>query len=124
MDSPGDAIARRDELLELLYWIEGEGFQGAATFESMTRFLATPPDQVRATLADLVRRGEVEEHENGEYRLSKTGRGEAARRFAEEFAPLLSQGHGECNDPNCECHTDPHAAAECHAGHGRSQAKD
>lgn len=120
MDNPGDVIARRDELLELLYWIEGEGFQGAATFESITRFLANPPDRVRATLADLVRRGDVEEHENGEYRLSKTGRSEAARRFAEEFAPMLGQGHGECNDPNCDCHSDPLSAAECHAGHRRS----
>ena len=118
---PGDEIARRDELLELLYWIEGEGFQGAATFDAIARFLANPPDDVRATLDDLVRRGDVQESATGEYRLSETGRVEAARRFAEEFAPLLSQGHGECNDPDCDCHADPLSAAECHAARGRGK---
>src|SRR5262245_46071740 len=114
-DQPGDAIARRDELLELLYWIEGEGFKGAASFDAIARFLAHPQDMVRATLADLIERGDVvHDAQRHEYRLSETGRREGARRFAEEFAPLLSQGHGECNDPDCDCHSDPAGAAACH----------
>ena len=119
MDRPGHEIVRRDELLELLYWFEGEGFQGAATFESITRFLGNPKDEVQAALAELVRRGDVLKSDGGEFHLSETGRREAARRFAEEFAPLLGQGHGECNDPDCECHIDPLSAAECHASRGR-----
>lgn len=115
-ERPGGDIARRDELLELLYWFEGEGFRGAASFEAIVRFLAQPADVVRATLDDLRRRGEIAcDAESGEYRLSETGRREGARRFADEFAPLLGQGHGECNDPACGCHDDPGAAAECHA---------
>lgn len=115
-DQPGDDIARRDELLELLYWIEGEGFTGAASFDAIARFLAHPPDVVKAALDDLVERGDVvHDGQGGQYRLSDTGRFEGARRFAEEFAPLLAQGHGECNDPNCDCHSDPAGAAECHA---------
>ena len=115
-DRPGEDIARRDELLELLYWIEGEGFAGAATFDAMTRFLAHPPEAVRAALRDLIERRDVlHDVESGEYRLSDSGRREGARRFAEEFAPMLNQGHGECNDPNCDCHSDPAGAAECHA---------
>ena len=111
-ERPGDEIARRDELLELLYWIEGEGFRGAATFDAITRFLALSPDVVRATLQDLVeRRDVIHDHDRDEYRLSDTGRREGARRFAEEFAPFLNQGHGECNDPACECHS---GAAACH----------
>jgi hypothetical protein len=109
-------IARRDELLELLYWFEGEGFRGAATFDSIVRFLARAPEDVRATLEDLVDRREVACDSNtGEYRLTETGRREGARRFADEFAPMLNQGHGECNDPNCDCHSNPLGAAECHA---------
>lgn len=115
-DEPGRELARRDELLELLYWIEGEGFGGTATVGGITRFLAHPEAEVRASLGDLVRRGDIVLHPaSGEYRLTDTGRLEAARRFAEEFAPLLSQGHGECNDPNCDCHSNPAGAAECHA---------
>jgi DNA-binding IclR family transcriptional regulator len=115
-DEAGGSIARRDELLELLYWLEGEGFGGVATLSQITRFLAYEESEVEATLEFLVRRGDVRfEPDTAEYRLTETGRGEAARRFAEEFAPLLSQGHGECNDPNCDCHTNPAGAAECHA---------
>jgi hypothetical protein len=120
-DRPGSELARRDELLELLYWFEGEGFQGAAGFDAIVRFLAQPPGVVRATLDDLLRRGEVVENpETAEYRLSDAGRREGARRFADEFAPLLSQGHGECNDPDCACHSDPLGAAGCHAARGGS----
>ena len=115
-DGAGRDIARRDEVLELLYWLEGEGFVGSATLSGIARFLVHPEDDVRCTLTELVRRGDVVvDDASGEYRLTASGRGEAARRFAEEFAPLLSQGHGECNDPQCDCHTNPAAAADCHA---------
>jgi len=115
-DDAGGSIARRDEVLELLYWLEGEAVGGMATLSQMTRFLAQSESQVQATLEDLVRRNETSfDPASGEYRLTETGRHEAARRFAEEFAPLLAQGHGECNDPDCECHTNPAGAAECHA---------
>jgi hypothetical protein len=118
-EKPGGDIARRDELLELLYWFEGEGFRGAASFDAIVRFLAQPAADVRATLDDLLRRGEVtEDAATGEYRLTEAGRREGARRFADEFAPLLGRGHGECNDPDCGCHEDPGAAAECHASRG------
>jgi hypothetical protein len=107
-------IAREDEILELLYWLEGEGFGGAATLESMTRFLDQPGDHVDAALAHLERVGSIE-RVGAEYRLTVIGRREAARRFADTFAPLLGQGHAECNDPDCDCHTDPAGAAACHA---------
>lgn len=115
-DLPGDGIARRDELLELLYWFEGEGFTGSATLGGITRFVAHEEADVRGTLEDLIERGDIVLLPTpGEYRLTESGRREAARRFAEEFAPLLSQGHGECSDPDCDCHTSEGGPAECHA---------
>jgi DNA-binding IclR family transcriptional regulator len=117
---PEREIARRDEVLEMLYWTEGEGFAGASTLDAITRFLTHNREDVLRTLSDLVERGDVSfDASTGEYRLTVGGRREAARRFAEEFAPMLNQGHGECNDPNCDCHTNPGGAAECHAArHG------
>ncbi|MEO6445665.1 MAG: hypothetical protein ABIZ91_07190 [Gemmatimonadaceae bacterium] len=123
-DVPGDEIKRRDELLEVLYWLEGEGFHGNATLPGIARFVAHPEGKVRVGLDDLLRRGDVVLLPiSGEYRLTEPGRREAARRFAAEFAPLLNQGHGECSDPNCDCHTNPGGAAECHAAraHGGHQ---
>ena len=115
-------IARQDEVLELLFWLEGEKIPDAATVPGMARFLTYSAAEVQAILDRLIARGDVSppDASGAEYRLSETGRREAARRFAEEFAPLLKQGHGECNDPTCDCHDDPARAAECHsraAGH-------
>ena len=110
-------IARRDEMLELLYWFEGEGLTASATIPAMTRFLSRPEREVRETITELITRRLVIVHPGSgtEYKLTETGRTEAARRFADEFASMLSQGHGECNDPTCDCHANPEAAAECHA---------
>ena len=112
----GDDIAREDELLELLYWFEGEGFGGVASIEGIVRFTNLSEPLVQRTLARLLSREDVMLDESGaEYRLTEPGRREAARRFAAEFAPMLSQGHGECSDPDCDCHSSEGGAAECHA---------
>ena len=122
--SVGSDIAREDELLELLYWFEGEGFGGVASIGGITRFTNLSESLVRRTLDRLLSRGDVllDESRGAEYRLTEPGRREAARRFAAEFAPLLSQGHGECSDPDCDCHTSEGGAAECHArAHNHTQ---
>ena len=112
----GNDIAREDELLELLYWFEGEGFGGVASIEGIIRFTNLSEPLVRRTLNRLEARGDVrlDVSRGAEYRLTESGRREAARRFAAEFAPMLSQGHGECSDPDCDCHSSEGGAAECH----------
>ena len=43
-DNPaGGDIAREDELLELLYWFEGEGFGGVASMDGIIRFTNLDP---------------------------------------------------------------------------------
>ena len=113
----GNDIAREDELLELLYWFEGEGFGGVASIEGIVRFTNLSEPLVRRSLARLVSRNDVmlDESRGVEYRLTEPGRREAARRFAAEFAPMINQGHGECSDPGCDCHSSEGGAAECHA---------
>lgn len=122
-EGAGGGIAREDELLELLYWFEGEGFGGVADLAGIVRFASLSEPLVRETLERLTRRGDVRLDGTGvaEYRLTDTGRREAARRFAAEFAPMLNQGHGECSDPGCDCHTSEGGAAECHARQHGSQ---
>lgn len=124
-DDTGGNIARRDEMLELLFWFEGEGLGSSATLPAMTRFLVQDEAVVRQTLDDLLRTGWVVEAagDPAEYLLTEVGRKEAARRFADEFAELLGQGHGECNDPTCDCHDNPAGAAECHAARAEGAHK-
>lgn len=116
-EGAGSEIARRDEMLELLFWFEGEGMTSSATIGAMTRFLVHPEETVHETVNHLIDRGLVVQlpGKSGEYRLTDVGRREAGRRFADEFADMLGQGHGECNDPTCDCHDNPAGAAECHA---------
>ena len=111
-ESAAEDIARQDEMLELLFWLEGEGFPGSATLASIARFLTWPEPDAQRILARLLERGDVVSRPEEEYRLTPIGRVEAGRRFAEEFSPLLAQGHGECNDPECECCTK--GPGECH----------
>jgi hypothetical protein len=98
-------IARQDEMLELLFWLEGEGFPASATLPTIARFLTWSEPEAERILSRLIARGDVVRRPEADYRLTEAGRGEAGRRFAEEFSPLLAQGHGECNDPDCECRT-------------------
>lgn len=115
----GTSIQRMDEVLELLFWMEGEGFAGGSTtLEGMVRFLSQPEADVRAAISQLASRGDITMVEHGEYRLTTVGRKEASRRFAEEFAPMLAQGHGECSDPNCDCQTEGPAACQANHNHG------
>ena len=113
-DDSSREIQLRDEILELLYWLEGEGFASHRTLDGLMRFLAFPMDEVRRGVEQLINRGDIAGSPDGMLQLTETGHREAARRFADDFAELLKQGHGECNDPTCECHENPDAAVECH----------
>ncbi len=102
-DDDSRAWQLQSELLELLYWLEGEGFGTDATVPTMLRFIAYAEPEVRATLDRLIARGDIVQR--GEtYLLTDLGRSDAKRRFADDFAELMHHGHGECEDPACECH--------------------
>lgn len=105
-DGPLDRLKRRDELLQVLFWLEGEGFVNELNVAGVARFLQWPPDDIRRGLAELVEDGFAVPDGDG-LRLSDDGRQEGGRRFLSEFATLLSRDThhgGECHDPNCDCH--------------------
>lgn len=107
-------IEQLDEMLSLLFWMEGEGLEASATLAGISRFLARPEANADEALAGLIGRGDVVVVDD-RYKLTDVGRGEAARRFVEDFSGMTGQAHGECNDPNCDCRTSPNGAADCHA---------
>lgn len=114
-DDPARDILVSDEILELLYWLEGEGFGSGATVPGLLRFLACGEQEVRQVLTTLQQRDLVVSGDDQCQRLTPAGRREAARRFQDDFADLMHRGHGECSDPACDCHTSPGGAAACHA---------
>ncbi|MDR7482233.1 MAG: hydrogenase maturation protease [Armatimonadota bacterium] len=101
-----EALRQRDDILQVLYWMEGEGLARDVRPADLTPFVGVGEAAIAGHLETLRRQGYLEAAgtEPGRYRLSVVGRNEGRRRFVEEFAPLLRQGHGECNDPECDCH--------------------
>jgi len=100
---PYNALYWRDEILQVMYWYRGEGFGDSITARDLQVFL--PADEnVLATEMERMVVDDYLVHENDtsptRYAFTAFGAREGARRFADEFAELTNQAHGECG-PNC-----------------------
>ena len=106
-----DALRVRDEVLEAMYWMAGEGLGETPGAEELARFLAVPAATLEPYLERFARDGYLVRDGEG-YRLTALGADHGRRGFAEEFAGLTGQAHGECDD-DCWCHESPEEAARC-----------
>jgi DNA-binding IclR family transcriptional regulator len=89
-------IARRDEVLELLFWMRGQGFGEALSARDLAAFLVYPEPEIATTLQTLASLGAVERRAGSFYALTEAGLPEARRRFVDDFREMLAEGHGEC----------------------------
>ena len=101
--SEDNHIFWRDEILQLLFWMRGEGMGESQASSAVARFLNIEETSLVRHLDRMLEAGYLRK-ESGGFGLTEMGRTEGARRFKEEFDPLLSQGHGECKDADCDCH--------------------
>ncbi len=102
-----DDVAAADDLLQMMYWLRGEQLAIAVDVPTLERMSGLEPDQVQRALQTLLRRGSIDRasvEEDVRYRLTEEGVREGGRRFADEFADITRPGHGECGDPDCDCH--------------------
>lgn len=111
-----------DEILQILYWLRGEGLGTEVSARNLVRFLPMREETIEPLLsrmaeARLVVRVPSSADSLTHYRLTDQGASEGGRRFADEFADISRPGHGECGDPSCDCYQtgDP---ADCHHHHG------
>ena len=107
---PADELFWRDEILQVMYWYCGEGLGKSISLRELTTFLPAGEQRLRQVLAHMQADGYVvtaggSEAEGLHYAFTPFGSLEGARRFADEFAGLTDQAHGECNDPQCDCQT-------------------
>jgi hypothetical protein len=110
-----EALYWRDEILQAMFWMAGEGLADAATAPDLARFLAADPGVIAAEFARLAAGGYLERIEGsdaGDYRLTEIGRLEGGRSFQDEFDELTRQAHGECA-PGCTCQDPRHAGEPC-----------
>jgi hypothetical protein len=100
---PLDELYWRDEVLQVMYWYRGEGFGETVTTQELQLFLPADEGLLNAQLERMVGEGYLVHAGDGpvpRYAFTDYGAREGARRFADEFAGLTSQGHGECG-PDC-----------------------
>jgi hypothetical protein len=106
-----EVLRVREDVLQAMYWMHSEGLADAPSADELVRFLAVPRDTLLPYLQRFVNEGYLDE-EDGRYRLTASGTDLGKRSFAEEFAGLTGQAHGECDD-DCWCHESPEEAARC-----------
>ncbi|HEX4951142.1 MAG TPA: hypothetical protein VFZ34_31080 [Blastocatellia bacterium] len=112
----------QDEILQVMYWMHGEGFGEQVTMPQLQKFLDAPLVTLGENVQHLLAKGLVTLASAEQYRLTEMGLREGGRRFADEFDGLLQQGHYECSDPDCDCRSGDSYAPCRTTGHSHEHA--
>jgi hypothetical protein len=103
----------RSEILQVMFWLRGEGLGEDVVPEVIERFLGVEADIARSYLDRLVEDGHLERRGDA-YRLSERGAEEGAAEFEAAFSGLTKPSHGECS-PDCWCQVSIEEAEACAA---------
>jgi hypothetical protein len=106
-----DALYWRAEILQALYWMQGEGLAAEVAPVALAEFLVADPATVAGRLERLAADGYLEAT-GPRYRLSALGLVEGGRSFRDEFADYLRPAHAACG-PGCWCRDPRHAGEPC-----------
>jgi len=113
-----DALFWREEILQVLYWMEGEGLADYVPVNRLLVLLNTNSENLLLHLqknieAGLLTMNADELNESGAVRLSPAGKKEAGKIFSNAFDGMQKAGHGECG-PDCEfCYEDGVKTEDC-----------
>ena len=110
----------RSEILQVLYWLRGEGFDDQMDARGLERFLGVDAEVVEAYLERLADQGYLV-RAGARYALSPAGGLEGGLEFASSFADLSRPTHGECS-ADCWCHNSPDEAAACQSARATAHA--
>lgn len=105
------AVYWREEIVEVVMWLRGEGFAAAVDTGVLERFLGLGRDEAGAQLERLTAQGYLERLGDGRFALSAAGEAEA-RRVVEAARVVGDPAPGRCG-PECWCGTSPIEAAAC-----------
>lgn len=113
------AMYWRSEVLQVMYWLRGEGLNDHVDAELLERFLGVDALVTAPYLDRLVDEGLLEKTTSG-YALSPLGAEQGAEEFEASFADLTHPAHGECG-ADCWCHSSPEEADACAADRAAHQ---
>lgn len=105
------ALYWRDEILQVMFWLRGEGFGDQVDPALLERFLGVDSEIGIQYLDQLVEEGLLNPVDS-RYELTEAGRKMGARIFSDEFSELTKSAHGDCG-PDCWCHSSPEEAELC-----------
>lgn len=108
------SLKTRDELLQVMYWMTGEGLGSKFSIADLQRFLPSEQAVLAEDLQVMVSSGLLERGEDNKFALTEQGKREGGRRFADEFESMTKPGHFECDEPDCDCHNPESIGKECH----------
>ncbi len=97
-------LKSRDEILQVMYWMTGEGLGSEFSIVDLQKFLPSEQTVLEADLEVMVSSGLLESGTANRFALTEQGKKEGGRRFADEFESMIKPGHFECDEPDCDCH--------------------
>jgi hypothetical protein len=103
----------RSEILQVMYWLRGEGLGEVVDAHLLERFLGVEAPVGLRFLDQLVLDGYLERVPTG-FVLSPIGLEEGKTEFALSFTDLTRPAHGECS-ADCWCHASVDEALACAA---------
>lgn len=113
-----EQLRLRDEALQVLYWLKGEGLDEECTAKQFALWIGADETSLQPVLEILVKDGWLEPGTAPDsYRFTEQGEQEGKRRFADEFVDhgLGWSGPGGCG-PDCQdCLIN--GPEHCHAHH-------
>ena len=107
------ALYWRSEILQVMYWLRGEGLGEVVDAALLERFLGVEADVGVGYLDRLVVDGYLQLAPGG-YVMSEVGLSEGKTEFAISFADLTRPTHGECS-ADCWCQNSVEEAIACAA---------
>lgn len=115
------ALYWRSEILQVMYWLRGEGLGDVVDAALLERFLGVDAAIGAGYLDRLVVDGYLDIVPGG-YTLSESGLAEGKTEFALSFADLTRPAHGECS-ADCWCHNSAEEAVACAAERAVGQSR-
>lgn len=113
-----DSLFWREEILQVLYWMEGEGLEVSVPFSRLIVLLNTSSDNLFLHLKKNIEEGFLRTEDklldnNSSVKLTPFGKKEAGNIFRNAFEGMQKGGHGECG-PDCEfCYSEGEKLEDC-----------
>lgn len=110
-----EQLRLRDEILQVLFWLQGEGLEDQAHLDGLAMFIGHASETLEPVLALLGRDGLIAgpAPETARFALTELGIREGGRRFIDNFEDT-GLGLAKACAPGCDCET----LGPDHCGHG------